>query len=750
MRLFLKLGMVTCAALATAACEEGERAGIMLMMRTDMAVPEPVDSVGVYLEQINGSKRRVVKVIEVKASEDGVVRLPGTLAVNSDRQEDTRLRVRMVGYDKLGTPLAMREARVAVPTVGVKVLRLPLLWLNTDDVDDKDPSAGGPRITNAGGMTLLQEQTAGAVDAFARFRSDYCGDEQTLDDQGACAPIDIVLEEDWVEETETGGGSRGPGGPVSGSDLGAAFCARASCFDLYKCVHDALEETEPNLRAVEAPIQLGEKRGECFVDLDELGEIAGMYDPQRVSLTAVMRSEADPKAFCLSESDCFMPIEGALAFDANGRMNLPPGVCRKSEKAFEDGKPLQLLLTPLCVAPAADKPVCANVGDREHRGGSCLDGTGWDGNRPQVVPSMECAKIGGINGGINYGAPTGMWVSDVGVTVVTNTGTLFPFAKEAIEGVECVTAVPTVNAANLDGTSAFRLAPGSDGKAKLFLGLSERIRDDGDSIGYLSGILPENAGVGSRNYTSESVIGGGIELNVSGKSVAFFLNADGRLFGEFLVGSQEPYFRDLTSLYGNGTTGFSWTTNAVPRVGGWTQIFSRSNESVWGDTEIFIVDCSVDTTVTDLSGVLCTLRTSSNPVAVNSYGNVLHLESYADTLFAVQERAIVAFRNDDKERVSAASLDPVPVTMQVAVTPDGKHVFVGENHSIRVFDVNPKRSQDIFSEKKTSAGAPVTLVRQNPIITVQAHKDRLYWLEAAGDAAILRWADLEMVVGDTP
>ncbi|RYZ68401.1 MAG: hypothetical protein EOP08_00660, partial [Proteobacteria bacterium] len=118
--------------LAVACSTETRDGGLMLTMRTDLKVPQVVDSVGIYIQRLEGDRATLVKAIEVKA-EAGPggtrnVHLPGTLGIENLGDPKVRVRIRLVAYDAAGTSLAMREARVQVPIDRVAALPMPLLW----------------------------------------------------------------------------------------------------------------------------------------------------------------------------------------------------------------------------------------------------------------------------------------------------------------------------------------------------------------------------------------------------------------------------------------------------------------------------------------------------------------------------------------------------------------------------------------------------------------------------------------------
>ena len=171
--------------LALASCtEESSEPGLILSMSTDMIVPRDVQSVGIYIQHLEGSGRVrrqwTFSAAPIFDGKDYVVRFPATLTVASRKVGDDRLRTRVVAFTgdpSTPVPLVMREARTAVPTDRAAVLRLPLLWINAGTVADNAPGLG------------VGDESA---DPFSRFDSD-CPPEQTRGDSGECESIDVPL-----------------------------------------------------------------------------------------------------------------------------------------------------------------------------------------------------------------------------------------------------------------------------------------------------------------------------------------------------------------------------------------------------------------------------------------------------------------------------------------------------------------------------------------------------------------------------
>lgn len=173
--------------------EEHPKAGILLGLDTQLTVPREIKRVGLYIEHSHEGRREVVVSQETETTCDAErcsVTFMATFAIQSGLEADQsdRIRSRFVGFGENGAPIAMREARTAVPTRDVRKLRLPLLFINAGRVEDTQAPGVAPSADAVG----LRAETS--ANAFERFRTIGCGPEQTLGDDGECTSIDIPLE----------------------------------------------------------------------------------------------------------------------------------------------------------------------------------------------------------------------------------------------------------------------------------------------------------------------------------------------------------------------------------------------------------------------------------------------------------------------------------------------------------------------------------------------------------------------------
>ncbi len=438
MRRFACLSLLPIVVMACS--KEPASGGLTLSMRTDLVVPTGVDVVGVYIVRVNGAAITPLLTSEVTAvytdasSNQKRAALPGTLAIISDGDPTSTVQVRIVAYDANRTPIAMREARVRVPTSANKLLPMPLLWLNTEDVNDASPGAGGPTpISRASaGLGFLGSAAPGevGVKAFARFQSDFCGAERTLDDTGACAAIDIDPDslEDVEAAYEFGAADRAnepvqgpPGTPGPHNFCGSGLAP--DCFNLAGCFDPrTLDDPDPNFRTLRAQIE-GLDTPQCFVSLADVPRgIAAL------NAAVVVEATKEQGAVCTDSGKCYIALDqrsGASFDSGTRRLLLPPGVCRKANK----GSVLAVLASPLCKRKAADQSVCTNEAGVAIEEG-CRNGSGWNGEGDPSEPddtstdgsTKTCAAVQGA---------TGFWVGPDLAHVVDSNGTLYTFPTSA-------------------------------------------------------------------------------------------------------------------------------------------------------------------------------------------------------------------------------------------------------------------------------------------------------------------------------
>lgn len=204
------------AVIVTMACgsDTAPKAGLLIALDTQLTVPREVARVGLYIQHQHDGRNDLLlsqEVTPICTATGCSVTFASTFAVQSSVSVDSndRIRSRFVGYAPDGSALAMREARTAIPTADVRQLRLPLLFINANRVEDTSNAEVAPTRSAVG-----LRADAATSDVFSRFRMQGCKVDETLGDDGACASIDIPLE---------------------ALPTGEALSPAASCFDVNAC-----------------------------------------------------------------------------------------------------------------------------------------------------------------------------------------------------------------------------------------------------------------------------------------------------------------------------------------------------------------------------------------------------------------------------------------------------------------------------------------------------------------------------------
>lgn len=156
--------------------------GIMLGLSTDLTVPMALDRVDLYVEHVKGAEHTLVVSQRLTPLFDPArgtyaITFTATFAVQASTElEGDSIRARLLGFDGAGTAVVMREARVRLPPDHVRQLPLSLRFVNEG------------RVAEVGG-------DAARGSPFTRWHHPDCADDETLDDEGTCHPIDVELAE---------------------------------------------------------------------------------------------------------------------------------------------------------------------------------------------------------------------------------------------------------------------------------------------------------------------------------------------------------------------------------------------------------------------------------------------------------------------------------------------------------------------------------------------------------------------------
>ena len=310
----------------------GSAGSVTLAMSTDLTIDDDIATVGLYLQQLDGT--RVVNTwgwtqnAECDANHLCTIKFPATFVVGAGAAQST-VRVRVVGFGKDRAPVVMRESRFQVATDKVNAVRFPLLWVNSGVVSD-----GAQGVDLAG-----TESGALSFDPFSRW-NDGCvstdGTPQTRDDRGECVSVDsFALTENYDPDAGLGDDKQ-------------------ACLDPKVCFGE------------------GERRFRTAGLHDEIGgcslEVPYAVDARSVNIALIVPPSEPgylvddlrirPLALGTSAEACAGNARCAQA-TASGAENLffPSAVCTKLRRAGGDNP--SFLVSLRCPSRTVDEPICA-------------------------------------------------------------------------------------------------------------------------------------------------------------------------------------------------------------------------------------------------------------------------------------------------------------------------------------------------------------------------------------------------------
>lgn len=308
--------IVMTAAMAVACGEEKPGSGLVLVLDSDLSIPDSVDEVGLYVEHVVGDRHTLILAQEAKPLYDPEAKrftLPFTQTFTIEAGLDTkndRIRARFVAYGHDGTAVGMREARSAVPSADARQLRLPIRFVNEGRVQDTLNT--GPVPTGAG-VSLRQLAPGTRADPFGRFRHPECGEDQTLGDAGECIGIDVDIEK---------------------LPTGIEVVPSESCFDTIGCFSN---QSEAGVR--ELPLGAG-----CTISVPpRTGENLAIAVPAAGYPTG---HDAIPSV---------QPLDAGLYARAGATLTLVPPLCKR----LQDAGVSTVLVSARCGPRLLDAPICA-------------------------------------------------------------------------------------------------------------------------------------------------------------------------------------------------------------------------------------------------------------------------------------------------------------------------------------------------------------------------------------------------------
>lgn len=443
--------ILACAALACSG-DSTPASGLVLGLQLDLTVPEDTDHVAVFIALIKDGRRVNQPPAELTSITRSEVSFVAELVLESHDPND-KVQVRFVAYDAAGKVRAMREARSQLPASGIKLLRMPLLWINDQRVVD---TAAGASPASAGVDLRELDRQDLTDDVFSRL-SDGCPPEYTRGNDGLCRSIDVAGDElaDGTSET-----------------------AAPACLDLRACFHG------PEVRS----FALGAS-GNCELPIHPT---AGTTKP------ALVLTGPSTGGYPLGDAASaakVRPIDGLLYdYDAaRSVIRLGAALCEKVER---DRIPTALV-SAKCEPKDTDVPVCGARNQRtgparptnagvfvpaEPDGGLADAGPDADSG-PQLPPSIHAAMPLDFDTVFSFAARGGasgkLWVLGSQVEVervmvapwsapgarieVVPAPSYGPFDRGQLSIDQQGAAYIVANAANGDGTYNWALGTGAEG-----------------------------------------------------------------------------------------------------------------------------------------------------------------------------------------------------------------------------------------------------------------------------------------------
>ncbi len=238
---FALLAALPAAAAVGCSSKEPTSAALMLVMSTNMELPDDVGAVGLYVK--NGDTTVFEEVHEtyqvtdpVSGATRVVVDLPATFAVRPPAGGAASVVVRVVAYDKnTGAPVVLRTAQSLIPTDRIGLLRMPLDWMNQTTVAQTATADTTPIVPTRAAL----ERYGLHLTADPRpTGKKYISPGKVLDCNTADAPDALVSRAGGICGTAVFADSNQNDLPDFTPDqvFGAPDLASARCFDTAPCM----------------------------------------------------------------------------------------------------------------------------------------------------------------------------------------------------------------------------------------------------------------------------------------------------------------------------------------------------------------------------------------------------------------------------------------------------------------------------------------------------------------------------------
>ncbi len=381
---------LTALALGGCAKEEEKKAGLVLALQTDMAVPKDVDEVRIKVSVYGDIKHEMV----YQVGENGL-QIPATLTLLPPEDSSKRATIEVVSFQK-GKARTLRQVITAVPENREALLRMPIHWLSDGMVAEgpaENPGAETktvnvrlpglrPQADGAAGAGPEENPWEGLEPQLRPYHSTCPEGESAVNGTCVSDVIDSTVLPDYVPAEVFG---------AKNADSGATCFRTLSCFADYQIIPTMALDFEG-----------------CGIALTDIGALSPSPtgEPEGLNidkLNFAIITGTSGDGICASGEDtgCFVPLDldSKAGWRIEGELvHLPPAICTK----LEENPSYTLVGSDSCTSKTPINPTC---GPWSSVGG--LD----DGEEPRPIaePSGGSTGAGGstaAGGSANAGGTT--------------------------------------------------------------------------------------------------------------------------------------------------------------------------------------------------------------------------------------------------------------------------------------------------------------------------------------------------------
>ncbi len=357
----------TLTALALGACGEQEekKAGLIVAVQTDMAVPKDVDEIRITIRVDGQLKFQLPQKIG-----EGELQLPATLTLLPPEDASRPVTIEVVSFQS-GKARTLRKVVTTVPNNREALLRMPIQWLSDGMVEedtDADAGAAGapgedatPQRFAPGERVVLDLGKRPQAEGIDSRDWDYRSTCPMVDKQGkrthsavngTCVPdkLDSTKLPDYTDAEVFGG--------KNADTVGACF-PTLTCFEELQVITPTLVD------------------GDCTVE--------GL-DAKKLNFAVTTGTSRSGICGSDEEAPCLVPLDydedAGWSVDGDDVVHLPPFICEKLEDAD-----YTLIASNECESKIAKTPTCGPW--------SVVEGEDEGEIRPIAMPSGGTTGSGG-------------------------------------------------------------------------------------------------------------------------------------------------------------------------------------------------------------------------------------------------------------------------------------------------------------------------------------------------------------------